>query len=206
MSNPSQPPLNPLWIWIGGGFLALLAAIGLAIFINSKNKPDAPKEADPTLNINLSDPKPLDAKKTLRCFVNGQFVGQLTLKDCAEKNGVAAQSLDVGLDESGNLAAAPTASLTPPPATPIMAPKPVTPTTTYPDQNEATEQVPEIKPSMGPTAVCMRYSGNQWNRLAESINLGQCISILYDGRCEKPGSAGLWALGWENLTIGSKTD
>jgi hypothetical protein len=65
MSNSSGPQINPLWIWIGGGFLALFAAVLLAMMINGKNKVDAPKDAGPTLNINIADPKPLDAKKTL---------------------------------------------------------------------------------------------------------------------------------------------
>jgi hypothetical protein len=199
MSNSSGPQINPLWIWIGGGFLALFAAVLLAMMINGKNKVDAPKDAGPTLNINIADPKPLDAKKTLRCFVSGQFVGQLTLKECAEKNGVAAQSLDVGLDESGNLAAAPTASLTPPPATPVADVKPQTTPNSNEVQDDATEQVPDIKPSSGPMAVCMRYSGNQWNRLSESVTLPQCLSILYDGRCEKPGSAAYGR--WDGKTL-----
>src|SRR5206468_8925951 len=42
----------------------------------------------------------------LRCFVNGQFVGELPLAVCAQRNGVATGSLDVGLDPSGALAAA----------------------------------------------------------------------------------------------------
>ena len=41
----------------------------------------------------------------MRCFVNGQFVGMETAAACAQKNGVAPGALDVGLDQSGAIAA-----------------------------------------------------------------------------------------------------
>ena len=44
----------------------------------------------------------LDPKRPLRCFVAGQFVGEMPVSACARKNGVATGALDVGLDAGGN--------------------------------------------------------------------------------------------------------
>ena len=52
------------------------------------------------------DDAKLDPKRPLRCFVGGQFVGELPLAVCAQRNGVATGALDVGLDQAGALAAA----------------------------------------------------------------------------------------------------
>ena len=38
--------------------------------------------------------------------MGGSFVGEITLAECAKKNGVATGALDVGVDETGALAAA----------------------------------------------------------------------------------------------------
>jgi hypothetical protein len=67
----------------------------------------------------------LDPARPLRCFVSGQFVGEITLAECARKNGVATGALDVGVDETGALAAADEAGalLTPlPPPEPVSTP------------------------------------------------------------------------------------
>ena len=53
-----------------------------------------------------ADDAKLHPKRPLRCFVDGQFVGELPLAVCAQRNGVATGSLDVGLDPAGALAAA----------------------------------------------------------------------------------------------------
>ena len=129
-------------------------------------------------------------QKSLRCFVNGEYVGLLSLKDCAKKNGVAAQALDVGLDDNGQLAAAPTASLAPPPAKPIDGAV----------GNPSQEVVPNVGPAGGPTAACMRYSGD-WHQLSDSLTLGQCVHILYNTRCESPGSASYGRWGEQTLRL-----
>ena len=51
----------------------------------------------------------------------GQFVGEFTLAECARRNGVATDALDVGIDETGALAAAPTAAFAPPPSAPMRS-------------------------------------------------------------------------------------
>src|ERR1700727_1121538 len=76
------------------------------------SRPHRPTEAPPAAQGGLvvvsgrDDDAKLDPKRPLRCFVGGQFVGELPLAVCAQRNGVATGALDVGLDQSGALAAA----------------------------------------------------------------------------------------------------
>lgn len=180
---------NKRWVGIA---VATVVVIALGLFVAmwmSKGHKADPKMNDlPTgMTFNVKDPTPqLDTKKPLRCYVNGAYVGDLTLSDCAKKNGVAAQALDVGLDDNGNAIAAPTGSLTPAPtsgAAEVQAPA-----------TDAPQVAPNPQMASGPTAACLRYSGNEWNKLQDGLTLGQCASLLYDGRCVSPGSAqyGRW--------------
>ena len=68
-----------------------------------------------------ADDTKLDPARPLRCFVGGAFVGEITLAECAKKNGVATGALDVGVDETGALAAADQAGM-------VLTPLPPTPT------------------------------------------------------------------------------
>ncbi len=180
--------------WIGVAVGAAVA-IAIAIFIGmalSKGHKDDKKMNDqpPGLTFAVNDAPPtLDSKKPLRCYVAGAYVGDLTLADCAKKNGVAAQALDVGLDDNGNVVAAPTGSLTPVPGAPAAAAP-----ATAPQPADTGEVVPDTQAVSGPTAACLRYNGNEWNKLSDSLTIGQCVRLLYDGRCVSPGSAqyGRW--------------
>jgi len=94
---------------LSGGALALAAglAIAWALFLHG-GKPSEPPPASQGGLVIVSgrdDDARLDPHRPLRCFVNGQFVGELPLADCAKRNGVATGSLDVGLDPAGALAA-----------------------------------------------------------------------------------------------------
>src|SRR5215472_16051507 len=96
-------------IVLGGAGLALVLGIAVAWVIFSHSKPPSgPPPASQGGLVVVSgrdDDAKLDPKRPLRCFVNGQFVGELPLAVCAQRNGVATGSLDVGLDPSGALAA-----------------------------------------------------------------------------------------------------
>lgn len=182
--------------WVGisiGAGVAIVVAIGLALFLSRGHKDDKKMNDQPTgLTFNVSEaPAKLDTKKPLRCYVNGAYVGDLTLADCAKKNGIAAQALDVGLDDNGNVVAAPTGSLTPVPGAPVSG---ATPGQAAPA--DGGEVVPDTHAvaTAGPAAACLRYSGNEWNKLSDNLTLGQCVQLLYDGRCVSPGSAqyGRW--------------
>jgi len=188
-----------IWLAIGGG-AAVLLAIVLALFISSRHK-DGPRMNEgtsPGLVLNIDEAPSLDAQKELRCFVNGAFVGMLSIADCATRNGVAAQALDVGIDESGEMIAAPTASLAPPPVVPLTDTEAGAPTVS----SEPSEIVPEAPgAATGPVAACLRYSGGQWNRLSDSLSLSACVTLLYDGRCERPGSAAYGRWGAQSLRL-----
>lgn len=179
------------WVVIGIGAAAVIAiALFLALWMSKGHKADPKMNDQPTgMTFNVNDPTPqLDTKKPLRCYVNGTFVGDLTLTECAKKNGVAAQALDVGLDDNGNAIAAPTGSLTPVPGAPVAGTA----------EGQAPADSPEVVPSpqaaSGPTATCLRYSGNEWAKVQDGLTLSQCANLLYDGRCVSPGSAqyGRW--------------
>jgi hypothetical protein len=184
-------------LWLGAGaLLAIVIAIGLAMMMSSGHKEDKRMNDQPTgLQFNVSETSAsMDSKKPLRCYVNGAEVGDMTLEECAQKNGVAAQKLDVGLDDNGNMTAAPTGSLAPVPTAPTSAAANAKPLA---DANPADngEVVPDTKPiAAGPAAACLRFNGGEWNKLSDGLTLGQCVQLLYDGRCVSPGSAqyGRW--------------
>src|SRR5580698_6313904 len=110
---------------IGGGAVALVAGLAIAWVIFARShKPSEPPPASQgglTVVSGRDDDAKLDPKRPLRCFVGGQFVGELPLAVCAQRNGVATGALDVGLDQAGALAAtngvnSTLTPLTPPPA------------------------------------------------------------------------------------------
>jgi len=187
----------------GGAALALLAGLGIAVALMSGHdkKPD---EAPPASRAGLivetgrDDDSKLDPARPLRCFVGGTFVGEITLAECAKKNGVATGALDVGVDETGALAAADQAGT-------VLTPLPPTPTVTAP---AATTPTPATTPSATtsasantPLAACWRYAGNEWRRLPGDITLNACAQQLYGGRCEKTGGATYGRWGEETLRL-----
>ena len=185
-------------LWLGaGGLLAIIVAIAFAMMLSSGHKDDKRMNDQPTgLQFNVSETSAsMDSKKPLRCYVNGAEVGDMTLEQCAQKNGVAAQKLDVGLDDNGNMTAAPTGSLAPVPTAPTSAAANAKPQTDAAQQADNGEVVPDTKAmASGPAAACLRFNGGEWNKLADGLTLGQCVQLLYDGRCVSPGSAqyGRW--------------
>jgi hypothetical protein len=155
------------------------------------------------LKVEMGKATKLDPDSALRCFVHGQFVGMQTPAQCAEKNGVPAGALDVGLDQSGSLAAgAGDAHLAPiantvvdnavadvdgadsptPPSLPTItaAPSPGLPTSL---------------PATGPSGDCLRYVRGAWQNAGDGVALGVCVRTLFSGRCVAPGQTlyGRWA-------------
>jgi hypothetical protein len=178
-----------------GAAVAILAAVILAlIFGGKKDKAEAPPVDRPAgLQVDLAEAPSLEPTRELRCFVDGQFVGMATLADCARRNGLATDGLDVGLDASGNLAAAPTASFSPPPELPTSevtdlntdlggdeAPLPEKPGS--PPRREPQEQAASGAP-------CLRYAGSEWRQVSADMTLSQCVQALYSGTCVSPGDA-----------------
>lgn len=187
---------------VGGAGLALAAGLVVAaMMVGRRSGPSASPPASQgglVVQTGRDDDIKLDPKRPLRCFVGGQFIGDLPLSACAKRNGVAAGALDVGLDPSGALAAANGVSSNitplPPPSEPIQpaaaAPDAAPSAPVAEDLGGDAPGVPRL-----PTAPCWRYAGAGWRRLPFEVSLGACARLLYAGRCEPPGAAayGRWA-------------
>ncbi len=183
----------------GGGVIALLLGLGVAAVFASK----APKSSGPPpasqggLVVEQGkDDSALDPARPLRCFVGGKMVGEMTLADCAKRNGVATRALDLGVDATGALAAASDAgpvlqTLTPaeaqqvPAGAPPLAPPGVAPVASGPG---------------APTAPCWKREAD-WRRLPTDLTLNACVQALYAGRCVKTGEALYGRWGEETLRL-----
>ena len=168
--------------------LGVLVALG--VFKSDPKDDTPPPAAEGGLQIELAqtDVGPIVPRRPLRCFVEGRFVGEMTMGQCAERNGVAAQALDVGLDQTGALAAV--VSAAPPPAT---AEIPVGPEVVATPAVDAVPAPPIAAPS-APTGACIRLVGSEQRPLGEALTLETCIQVLFSGRCPNPGDAyyGRW--------------
>ncbi|ALL13573.1 hypothetical protein [Caulobacter henricii] len=184
----------------GGAALALLAGIGIAgALLGGKGKSSEPPPASRAgliVETGRADDTKLDPARPLRCFVGGQFVGETTLAECAKKNGVATGALDVGVDETGALAAADQAGTV---LTPL--PPPTMETPPLPAAVPGPAPVPAATTSTAPLAACWRYSGAEWRRLPGDITLNACAQALFGGRCERSGGATYGRWGEETLRL-----
>ena len=192
----------------GGAVLALVA--GLAIALALAGRGHAPPTAPPASQGGLvvqtgrDDDIKLDPKRPLRCFVNGQFVGELPLDECAKRNGVATGALDVGVDTSGALAASNGSSsditpLPPQPVTPLSPPAGVAPAAgpeAPPGQMQGASPAAlhAATPTHSVIGACWRRAGGGWQKLPSELSLTACVQALYAGRCERQGGAtyGRW--------------
>ena len=96
---------------LAGAAVALLAGLAIAWTLVAQHSgetagPPPASRAGLVIDSASSADARMDSAKPLRCFVAGQFAGQMTLAECAKRNGVATDALDVGLDQTGALAAA----------------------------------------------------------------------------------------------------
>ena len=191
----------------GAGGMALLAALGIgigALVRSGHNRPPplppavVDSSAPTSLQVEMgSSDTGLDLTRPLRCFVGGQFVGMLTLKECAQRNGISPGQLDVGLDNSGEIAAASSSAevlqpLPSAPAPPAAAPPPATAPSTPAASPEA---------ATGPSAngaACWRYVGD-WRKVGEDMSLDACVQALFAGKCARPGSADYGR--WDDTTL-----
>jgi len=184
----------------GGAALALLAGLGIAIALlgggGKQTEPPPASRAGLIVETGRADDTKLDPARPLRCFVGGQFVGETSLAECAKKNGVATGALDVGVDETGALAAADQAGTVltplPPPTTVVPAPASTAP---------GPAPSPSQQASSTPLAACWRYAGGEWRRLPGDITLNACAQTLFAGRCERPGGATYGRWGEETLRL-----
>ncbi|MBX9460315.1 MAG: hypothetical protein KL785_03615 [Brevundimonas sp.] len=189
-----MPQDNRIFIAIGAG-LAVVAAVVIALVLSSgrDRDPAPPPAAQGGLTVDVADAPELNTTRELRCYVDGQFVGMATLADCARRNGVATDALDVGVDETGALVALPAAPVIEPPvevaaAEPLPAPVAAEP--------ERTDQ-PQVQAAAG--AQCLRHTGSDWRALSSNMSLNACVQALYSGTCVRPGDA-LYGR-WGNTTL-----
>ena len=183
-------------IAVGAG-LAVVAAVVLAlVFSGGRQGPAEPPPASKGgLTVDLADAPALEPTRQLRCFVEGQYVGMATLTECAQRNGLATDALDVGIDATGALAAAPTAAFAPVPALPPAAltePVDVGPPA-------ATPTTPAAAPAAASGTACLRHTGSEWRALSGNMSLNQCVQALYAGTCVRPGEAQYGR--WGDLTL-----
>ena len=185
------PNDNRTILAIGAG-VAILAAIVIALVFSAggDKTPEAPPASKGGLNVELAEAPALEATRELRCFVNGQYIGMATLADCARRNGLATDALDVGLDETGALAAAPTAAFAPPPELPSID---LTQLDAAPQPNPVEASRPTPAPAASGSA-CLRHTGSEWRSLSQGMSLNACVQALYAGTCVRPGDAqyGRW--------------
>jgi hypothetical protein len=178
---------------LAGAAVALLAGLAFAWIMVAQHRgettaPPPASRAGLVIDSTGASNSHLDPAKGLRCFVSGQFVGELTLAECAKRNGVATDALDVGLDQNGALAAdQTTASITPlPPAdSPADAAQTIDPAAA----------AAAVQASNGPPGACLRYAEGQWRKAGGDAPLGACVQTLFGGRCVRAGEAvyGRWA-------------
>ncbi|MDO8297625.1 MAG: hypothetical protein Q7T19_14435 [Caulobacter sp.] len=180
-----------------GGAVALLLGILIAATIMGGDK--GPRKPPPAATGGLvvetgrDDDTKLDPTRPIRCFVNGVFAGELTLTECARRNGVATDALDVGVDETGALAAANEAGTVLAPLPPVQtAPQPPAPAGPAPTQQPAPVQ------AAGDT--CWRYAGGGWSKVG-SMDLNSCVQTLYAGQCEGRGGASYGRWGDQTLRL-----
>lgn len=185
-----MPQDNRILIAIGAG-LAVVAAVVIALLFSAgrDRDPAPPPAARGGLTVDVADVPELNTTRELRCYVDGQFVGLETLADCARRNGVATDALDVGVDETGALVALPAAPVIQPPIE-IVEPAQVTPD---PGQPEPAQ----VQAAAG--AQCLRHTGSDWRSLSSNMSLNACVQALYSGTCVRPGDA-LYGR-WGNTTL-----
>jgi hypothetical protein len=192
-----------------GAGLAVLAGVIIAVLVAGRDStPAAPAADKGSLSVDVAEAPTLDPTRKLRCYVNGQFVGETSLADCAQKNGVSAQSLDVGLDESGALVAAETASLAPPP---VLPPPPVETAqdTSAPPVEDSRPTVTadnsasdfDIAPTQASGSACLRFAGGEWRQLSPGTSLETCSRLLFEGSCVRPGQAEYGRWGEQTLRL-----
>jgi hypothetical protein len=175
--------------------LALLAGLAIAALLLLRHRgvsePPPASQGGLIVQTGRDDDVKLDEGRPLRCFVNGQLVGELKLSDCAKRNGVASGALDVGLDPTGALAAAhgPSTQITPLPP----------PEASSDVQSESTAAQPGDSSTGiqagGRVGACWLYSDGAWSRVPEDLALGACLRTLYPDRCGRGGPPiyGRWA-------------
>ena len=193
-------------IAFGGAGLALLAGLLIAwLVLSHSHKPAEPPPASQgglTVVSGRDDDAKLDPKRPLRCFVGGQFVVELPLAVCAQRNGVATGALDVGLDQAGALAATNgTNTLTPLSSDQPAQSLPVTEPTAPPDESGGPVTASADADAGADVQACWRYGPGGWRQLGAPMPLQYCVQTLYAGRCATGDDAEFGRWGDQTLRL-----
>lgn len=194
---------------VAAGALVMIAVGVLVAFTiqhrnPASNAPPPASQAGLIIDVQQGAEVKRDPSQQYRCFKDGQYVGMATLEECAKKNGVLSGALDVGIDQTGALAAAeqfgtsvsplpPGAAVNGPiPGAPPAAVMPAPPPPAAPAAAPAATPTQTTTSARGPSATCQRYD-RAWTTLGE-MPLNTCLQLLYAGHCERPGGAlyGRW--------------
>lgn len=180
-----------LFLTVGGGVLVLTLSLGLAFAIvhhdPASQRPPPASVGGLVVQMGGGQDPSLDPSQPLRCFVGGQFIGLEPLGDCAQKNGVATNALEVGVDPNGAPAASgiADANVTPAPSDGVGA-----------DQSAAANQAVNLDLLAGRPQIgeCLRYGGAGWRKIGGDVSLSACVQALFSGECVTPGGAsyGRW--------------
>lgn len=185
---------------LAGALVALVVGVGAAMLLRSgprSTEPPPASHAGLVVETGRADDTAVDPARQIRCFVAGQFVGELTLATCAQRNGVATGALDVGMDQSGALAGSSgtgTAFVPLPPPQVSPAPHHAAPDPIPLDQDPAAQTAH----ADAPVQACWRYAGG-WRRQPGDVGLDACVQSLFAGRCESAGGASYGR--WGNQTL-----
>lgn len=187
---------------LGGGAVALLAGLAIAWMMVSQHRGEAtapPPASRGGLVIDAAGAGEghISPAKPLRCFVAGQSVGDMTLAECAKRNGVSTDALDVGLDQSGALAAGGQAGTA---ITPLPPPEAKPAAETAPEPTATPAPGPQVAGGGAPDA-CWRYAVGQWRRLTPDLPLAACAQTLFAGRCVRQGDAAYGRWGQQTLRL-----
>ena len=191
-----------------GGAVALAAGLAIALGLlaghrNEHAPPPPASESGLIIDSSGGIDARMDPAAPLRCFVGGQDVGEMTLAACAKRNGVATDALDVGLDETGALAAADQAGAVLTPLPPGQAEAPgAAPAEAAPLPSVTSGAATPV--AAGPPTACWRYADAKWSKLPADLALSACVQTLFAGHCEKAGGAtyGRWGQQTLRLTPG----
>jgi hypothetical protein len=186
---------------LGGAAVALIAGLAIAWAMVAQHRGEAsapPPASRGGLVIDAAGTSEgrINPAKPLRCFVAGQSVGEMSLADCAKRNGVSTDALDVGLDQSGALAAGGQAGTAITPLPPSAA-KPVVETAPEP----APPPNGAAQVASGPPDACWRYAAGQWRKLTPDLPLGACAQTLFAGHCVRQGDAAYGRWGQQTLRL-----
>jgi hypothetical protein len=186
---------------LSGAAVALVAGLAIAWVIVAQHRgetsaPPPASRAGLVIDSSGATEGRLNPAKSLRCFVAGQSVGDMTLADCAKRNGVSTDALDVGLDQSGTLAAGGRAGAAITPLPPAADARPQEEAAAEPTPTGGAAQIPS-----GPPDACWRYAAGQWRKLTPDLPLAACAQTLFSGRCVRLGEAVYGRWGQQTLRL-----